>query len=161
MRTGNQKGAILGWVVVLLMVITLMTGAALSASFGYYNHVVQRSRRQQAAYTARSVAEVIAASLSQEPESGNLSMLLQEYPGTVIEIEGLDEAMGTCTAEADYDEDGNLSVTVTASAGGSSHSVTAGFRPIGGDWPDAESEDGYIKWELAEFRTGEEHEQNP
>jgi len=162
MRRRDQKGVILGWVVILLTVVTLITGAALAASFGYYNYVLTRSRRQQAVYTAQSAAEVIAESLSRKPDADNpVAVMLQAYPGTVIEIEGLDEAMGTCTVVSDYDEAGNLRITVTADVGGNVQSVTAGFRPVGDETSEQESGDTYRRWELTAYEAGEEHEQNP
>lgn len=158
MKAGDRRGAVLGWVIILFMMVALMTGVTLSASFGYYNHVLAGSRKQQAAFTARSVAEVIAGSLSREPGSDNLTaVLLQEQSGSVIRVDGLDAAMGSCSVVSGYDEAGNLLVTVTVETGEITKSVTAGFRPAGTEAPELEGE-GPVKWELAELRAGENYE---
>lgn len=159
MKMKDQKGAVLGWVLIVLLVILMLLCTMLSMSAGYYKNVLGNIREQQLAYTARSVSELIAEELkSGNMEEGSVSGLMLRNIGSEITVEGMDDSMGNCTVMPELREDGNLYVTVRTEFSEKRYSLQVMFQPISGSGDGEDSEDTLIvpkRWNLALYMPGE------
>lgn len=103
----NKKGSALLWTILLTVIITILLGAILTATYAYFNYTMYTVKRQQAYFTARSATDAVIDSFANvkliekdgqiveaEPE------LLPE-PGKTITVEnfGLPDKMGSASGK--------------------------------------------------------------
>lgn len=55
----NKKGSAILWTVLLSVIITILLGAVMTASYAYFNYTMYTVKRQQAYFTARSAMDAL------------------------------------------------------------------------------------------------------
>lgn len=120
----NKKGAALLWVILMTIIITILLGAVLAATYAYFNYTTYTVKRQQAYFTARSAisicleeftaAEQTRNSTTGEYEDSAISIL--PNPNSEIEVTdfGFGEGMGTAKATISRNDEDEVTVAVTA-----------------------------------------------
>lgn len=129
----NKRGAVLGWVMAAMVVLTLLLVLSLTISARTMSHVRENRNLRQAELTAKSLAQAVASDLEGELAEGNLRFWLEEVvvgQGEVmIELTGLPEQMGRIELEGIYqEEEKRLSVTVSATLEQAKAAVTVHMK---------------------------------
>ncbi|GEM_PF-3073997 len=124
----DNKGSAILWTVLLSVIITILLGAVMTASYAYFNYTMYTVKRQQAYFTARSGMEVIVNELSNQNE--DVSSPLLPAKGAVVEISDIsfDSKMGTikeATVTRDANEDMRLDVSVTATYADQDYTISS------------------------------------
>lgn len=113
----NEKGSVLVWAVVIIMIFSVFTAAALAVSYSMHNRSVRKNTERQLYFTARSAAVLV----SNEMVSPNGSSLINEVVKnktnivTANNIFPADKNMGNCTVNVKCNSAGNQ-IIVTATA---------------------------------------------
>ncbi len=109
----NNKGSALLWCVLMTVIITILLGSLMTASYAYFSYTIRTVKRQQAYFTARSAMNAILEEFASEEQErtsngtyGDSSIpLLPTNKNEVIKVTDFNfEGMGTATAEIKYDE---------------------------------------------------------
>lgn len=124
----DNKGSAILWTILLSVIITILLGAVMTASYAYFNYTMYTVKRQQAYFTARSGVEVIVNELSTQDEEHS-SPLLPKNKGEVVNISDIsfDSKMGEikeATITRNEDEDIRLDVSVTATYADQDYTIT-------------------------------------
>lgn len=152
-RTGNNHGYVMGWVSLVLLVMSILMLSILSMAARYHSSVLNRRCRLQAYETASSVAELVVSELTGpgEEQSG-LAQAVKEalesqssFPE--FEVEGLGSDMGSCTVTLSYTEETKeLIITAEAEYEGCQSVVEAVlYTGLKGE---------EMQWELGHYREG-------
>lgn len=147
----GEDGYVLGWVVIMVMVVTILVTAVLAVSSAYYRQNLRVYNQRQAYLTARSVVEMAAADFTGEGSGELRDAILEEVSGELGEKEEkngdsgsgeqkspetgpvpvpeitfrLDASMGSCIMYGWYmPEDGSLMLTASAEKKGSREQMT-------------------------------------
>lgn len=154
-RKHGEEGDVLGWVVIMVMVMTILVTAVLAVSAAYYRQKLRVYNERQAYLTARSVAEMAAADFTGEGSGELREAILEELFGDIREKgvktgDGgsggqespeagavpvpeitfrLDASMGSCIMYGWYlPEDDSLILTAAAEKKGSREQMTVYLR---------------------------------
>ena len=60
----NNKGSALLWCILMTIVITILLGSILAATYAYFNYTMFTVKRQQAYFTCRSAIDAVISELS-------------------------------------------------------------------------------------------------
>lgn len=102
-------GYVLGWVLIVMLTMSILGLAALSIAADYHQKVLMENWDNQAYYTARSVLELAAAQMTGESSDNSLADAVREQiaMGNTefdLEVKGMNSVMGTCTLNVIYRE---------------------------------------------------------
>ena len=109
----NNKGSALLWCVLMTVILTILLGSLMTASYAYFSYTIRTVKRQQAYFTARSAMNAVLEEFASEEQErtsngtyGDSSIpLLPTNKNEVIKVTDFNfEGMGTATAEIKYDE---------------------------------------------------------
>lgn len=133
----NNKGSALLWCVLMTIIVTILLGSILTATYAYFNYTMRTVKRQQAYFTARSAMNSIMEEFASEEQERDTSAgsiagsykesqipIMPANKNEIIKINNFnfEEGMGTATAEISLyvdkaknkvDEE-KVSVTVTS-----------------------------------------------
>lgn len=99
-RKHGEEGYVLGWVVIMVMVMTILVTAVLAVSSAYYRQKLRVYNERQAYLTARSAVEMAAADFTGE-DSGELrEAILEELSGDLGEKSGELREKGVKTGDS-------------------------------------------------------------
>ncbi|MBQ0135856.1 MAG: hypothetical protein KBS43_03890 [Oscillospiraceae bacterium] len=120
----NKKGSALLWVILMTIIITILLGAVLAATYAYFNYTTYTVKRQQAYFTARSAistcleefssAEQTRNTTTGEYNESNISILPKPNSTVKVTDFGFGENMGTATADISRNDEDEVTVEVTA-----------------------------------------------
>lgn len=119
----NNKGSALLWCILMTIIITILLGAVMSATYAYFNYTMYTVKRQQAYFTARSAVSACLEEFTSveqtrdEHGSYNVSDIsILPNPNQEIEITdfGFDSKMGSAKATISRNDDDEVKVNVTA-----------------------------------------------
>lgn len=115
MRERHSDGYALAWVIIIMMILFLFLGAAMSFAAGNYFRTQADHAKKQAALTARTLSRALAEDFVNHPDrEGGFaeSMLSQKEFETedvisteALSVGGLDPSLGICTVKAVYQRD--------------------------------------------------------
>ena len=143
----QQKGSVLTWAIVILLVLTVLVGAVLTLSLSYYTRSMNNNSLKQAYFTARSAVNAIAQELCGSVETANGQAMLAKLPsnGDLLEIPNIQfdnnqSDMGTCKAvlkRESYHGLDTILITATATVGSQTESVSLRLQQKAGfSFPD-------------------------
>ena len=105
----NQKGSAMLWTVLLTVIITILLGAIMTASYAYFDYTMYTVKRQQAYFTARSATDILIDQFTNVKLKKNSKGVYEEtipelLPEVDSEINDIkfnfpDSMMGTATAD--------------------------------------------------------------
>lgn len=113
MREHYSDGYALAWVIIIMMILFLFLGSAMSVSSGRYSRNQAVHDQKQAALTARTLSQVLANEFTTYTDgkgsfAKSVFTALEEWKEErviqIMEVSGLDSSMGACTVEAVYDK---------------------------------------------------------
>ncbi len=107
----NKKGAALLWVILMTIIITILLGAVLAATYAYFSYTTYTVKKQQAYFTARSAINMCIEEI-QSDEGAGVPILPERNEEVDITDFGFDESMGTATAKITRDKNDGISVEV-------------------------------------------------
>lgn len=126
----NKKGSALLWCVLLIIILTILLGSVLTASYTYFNYTMRTIKRQQAYFTARSGVNLILHELTDEEaimengahktnEFGDYEYFIPIEPenvGDVVTINnfGFSPEMGVVTGSLKKIEEDKIEIEVTS-----------------------------------------------
>lgn len=162
-RREQDDGYVLGWVVIMVMALTIMVTGVMAAASAYYRQSLREYNERQAYLTARSVLETAAADFTgKEPGKLEGAIMDEGYKvleggdkATVSEAEAylkikvqLDSSMGTCTLNCRYlQEEECLIMTATAKKGDSTEAMTAYLK--------RENKEAESRWTVLRYESGD------
>lgn len=121
----NKKGSALLWCILMLIILTILLGSILTATYAYYTYTMNTVKRQQAYFTSRSAISVILEELTSEEQvrvSGQYAestipiMPSGKGEANAVEINdfGFSERMGTAEAKLVLNDDDRIDISVTS-----------------------------------------------
>ena len=121
----NKKGSALLWVVLMTIIITILLGAVMAATYAYFNYTTITVKRQQAYFTARSAIstcleeltaqeQIREASTSGAYAENTISILPEKNKSVEITDFGFGDNMGTATAKISRNDSDEVKIEVTA-----------------------------------------------
>jgi hypothetical protein len=141
----RQKGSVLTWAIVILLVLTVLVGAVLTLSLSYYTRSLNNNSLKQAYFTARSAVNAIAEELCGSTANGKTMLAKLLSNGDVLEIPNIQfdnhqSDMGTCKAvlkRESYRGLDTILITATATVGSQTESVSLRLQQKAGfSFPD-------------------------
>ncbi len=124
LKTMNNKGSALLWVILASIIITILLGAILASSYAYFHYTMYTVKRQQAYFTARSAISVLLEEFSSVRQQYNdTTKTYEDVPIAIlpeqnkeIEITNFDfgNKMGDAKAKISRNEDDEVTIDVTA-----------------------------------------------
>lgn len=118
----NKKGSALLWTILLTVIITILLGAVMTATYAYFNYTMYTVRRQQAYFTARSAISALVDEFAAEEDTD--PVLLPERNSSVeITDFGFPAEMGTATAKLTRDDKDQVEIEVTGVYAGEEYTM--------------------------------------
>jgi len=122
---GNRKGSALLWCILLIIILTILLGSVLTATYAYYNYTMRTVKRQQAYFTARSAVSMLLEELTSEEQVATNGEYLESSISVLPSRKGADHAvtvsdfgfgekMGTAEATLVRNDDDEINIEVTA-----------------------------------------------
>lgn len=131
----NKKGSALLWVVLMTIIITILLGAVMAATYAYFSYTTYTVKKQQAYFTARSaistcLEEFTAAEQTRNTTTGEYEdSAISILPGANKEIEitdfGFGDNMGTATAKISRNDQDEVKIDVTATFADQTYNMNA------------------------------------
>lgn len=160
----NQKGAVLVWAVVVLLLLSILVGAVLTLSMAYYTRCVTNNEARQAYFTARSAADSIAAILCGANTTGSRDELLAKVPsdGSSYRLDNLKfnqyaNTMGKCHADLKYENVSSsktLLITAAATVGTQTKSLSLRLTQSEFSFPASDGDLEYVDYNETEQIAG-------
>lgn len=122
----TEQGSLLVWVSVVLLLITIFSGAVLTISLAYHQRSINNNASRQAYFTARSACNTIGGEICSGTETGK-SLLAKLPVGYTVSVPGIDFAqaeMGRCSAQLRRLDEDTIAITATATVGTQTRTVT-------------------------------------
>lgn len=128
----NKEGSAILWTILFTVVLTILLGAVMTASYTYYNYTAHTVKKQQAYFTARSAVEIILADISNQDDDTPSKLMPTKNNDVEISSFGFANNMGDATAKITYVDDENIKVTVTGTYQDVSHKIecTVSEQPV-------------------------------
>ena len=118
----NKKGSALLWTILLTVIITILLGAVMTATYAYFNYTMYTVRRQQAYFTARSAISALVDEFASEEDTD--PVLLPDRNSSVeITDFGFPAEMGTATAKLTRDDKDQVKIKVTGVYAGEEYTM--------------------------------------
>lgn len=160
----NNRGSVLGFVIVVMMVLMILVTGALSLVASSSMRSQRRHNRAQAEMTAETMAEALAQEFINTSGNGSVCSLILEAvnqePEITIPLEGLDPEMGAVTWEIYYNqEEGLLRIVVCVELGGIRKETAVVFRERTADESGNDGFSGAGSWEVLRFEDGRADEE--
>lgn len=126
----NQRGSVLLWALILMMVIIITLGACLTISFSYFSRSLTAQVEKQAYYTAHSAMSAVIKELGNNDEN-TLKRLVPAQVNECIEIPEITfsnkgenvETFGSSSAKIMRIAQDQLKITATGTIGGETYQV--------------------------------------
>ena len=64
----NKKGSAMLWTILLTVILTILLGSIMTASYAYFNYTMYTVKRQQAYFTARSATNALIEEFSDQAQ---------------------------------------------------------------------------------------------
>ncbi|MDR1183730.1 MAG: hypothetical protein LBK67_02920 [Coriobacteriales bacterium] len=122
----QQSGVSLIWVLTVILVLLIVSGAALLAVSSRLNITVVKHQKQQAHYTAHSTLDTVSRWIVSGYEPGASAALQKNVKDILAAAEGeggidyplqnLDSTLGECTLHLEYTDEKKTSLKLTATA---------------------------------------------
>lgn len=122
----TEQGSLLVWVSVVLLLITIFSGAVLTISLAYHQRSINNNASRQAYFTARSACNTIGGEICGGTETGKnlLAKLPVGYTVSVPDIDFAQAEMGRCSAQLRRLDEDTIAITATATVGTQTRTVT-------------------------------------
>ncbi len=118
----NKKGSALLWTILLTVIITILLGAVMTATYAYFNYTMYTVKRQQAYFTARSAISALVDEFAAEEDTD--PVLLPDRNSSVeITDFGFPAEMGTATAKLTRDDKDQVEIEVTGLYAGEEYTM--------------------------------------
>ncbi|MBQ0014496.1 MAG: hypothetical protein KBS82_04145 [Oscillospiraceae bacterium] len=130
----NSKGSALLWVILMTIIITILLGAVMSATYAYFNYTMYTVKRQQAYFTARSAISACLEEFTSVEQTRDVNgsynvadISILPDPNKEIEVSdfGFDSKMGTAKATISRNDEDEVKVTVTATYADENYTMEA------------------------------------
>lgn len=123
----NKKGSAMLWTVLLTVILTILLGSIMTASYAYFNYTMYTVKRQQAYFTARSATNALIEEFSDQAQKAvtapdgyttyeDLDPEILPERNSSIEISdfGFPSEMGKATAKLERGNGDEVDISVTA-----------------------------------------------
>lgn len=107
----DKKGSALLWVILMTIIITILLGAVLAATYAYFNYTTYTVKKQQAYFTARSAINMCLEEI-QSDEGAGVAILPEKNKEVNITDFGFNAEMGTATAKITRDKNDGVLIEV-------------------------------------------------
>lgn len=118
----NKKGSALLWTILLTVIITILLGAVMTATYAYFNYTMYTVRRQQAYFTARSAISALVDEFATE-EDVDPEFLPERNSSVEVTDFGFPAEMGTATAKLTRDDKDQVEIEVTGLYAGEKYTM--------------------------------------
>ena len=98
----NKNGSVLVWAIVIIMIFSIFTGAALAITYSMVNKSVKSNNDRQLYITARSATEIVSGKIISPDGTALINELISKRPNvqTTTNFFPADKNMGNCTVKA-------------------------------------------------------------
>ncbi len=123
----NKKGSAMLWTILLTVILTILLGSIMTASYAYFNYTMYTVKRQQAYFTARSATNALIEEFSDQAQKAvtapdgyttyeDLDPEILPERNSSIEISdfGFPSEMGKATAKLERGNGDEVDISVTA-----------------------------------------------
>lgn len=129
----NNKGSALLWCILMTIVITILLGSIMAATYAYFNYTMFTVKRQQAYFTCRSAIDAVISELSSTTSGKDPDVLPRKNQTLTLSDFEIDPKLGqiveaTITREspsATSDANDKLIVKVTSEYAGEQYTIDA------------------------------------
>ncbi len=130
----NKKGSALLWVILMTIIITILLGAVMAATYAYFSYTTFTVKKQQAYFTARSAISACLEEFSSDEQTRDAAgtytdtdIAILPAANKSIEITdfGFGENMGTATAKISRNDSDEITINVTSTYADQTYSMKA------------------------------------
>lgn len=121
----NKKGSALLWTILLTVIITILLGAVMTATYAYFNYTMYTVKRQQAYFTARSAISALVDEFSSEEDTDPAFLPDRNSTVTIPYSGGFEfpEEMGDAKATLTRDNKDQVEIEVTGLYAGEEYTM--------------------------------------